>query len=85
MKSFTLACFLGFIFLLLASLFVANAAPADAPKKPSEKPVVKQIQATGKMLVAEREKAGKKTRREFPLMFDIADRSVKHRAKQKQK
>lgn len=27
MKSFTLACFLGFVFLLLSCLFVANAAP----------------------------------------------------------
>ena len=83
MRSFTLACFLGFIFLLLSCLFVSSAAPAEAGKKPDLKPDKKQVQATGKMLVAEREKAGKKTRREFPLMFDIADRAQKHKVAKK--
>lgn len=80
MRSFTLACFLAFVFLLLASLFVANGAQAN---RPSDKPTSagkRSVEVRGNKLVAHREK---KADREFPLMFDIADRSQKHKAGKK--
>ena len=80
MKSFWFAWFLGFVFLLLASLFAANAAPANAKEKPKATMTEKKISFdTGK-----KDKAGKKIVREFPVMFDIAKRSQDKRA-QKQK
>ena len=77
MKSFWFAWFLGFVFLLLASQFAANAAPANAKEKPKATMTEKKISFdTGK-----KDKAGKKIVREFPVMFDIADRAKKHKAK----
>lgn len=82
MKSFTLACFLGFIFLLLASLFVSAAAPAQ-DKKAKEKPKADVASRSLKFDTGKKDAKGKPVVREFPVMFDIAERSVKHKAKQK--
>lgn len=71
MRTFTLACFIFFVFLLLACLFTANAK--DAGKQPAEK----KLEASGNRLTVRSEKNGKKTAREFPMMFDIAERSAK--------
>jgi hypothetical protein len=77
MKSFWLACFLGFIFLLLSSMFVANAAPANNKAKAKAEVTAKKLSFdTGK-----KDKKGKAIRREFPVMFSIADRAKKHREK----
>lgn len=76
-SSFCLACFLGLVFLLLASLFVANAAPANNKAKAKAEVTEKKLSFdTGK-----KDKKGKAIRREFPVMFDIADRAKKHREK----
>ena len=76
-SSFCLACFLGLVFLLLASLFVANAAPANNKAKSNAEVTAKKLSFdTGK-----KDKHGKAVRREFPVMFSIADRAKKHRAK----
>ena len=72
-SAFCLACFLGLVFLLLASVFVANAAPAKAKAETGEKKISFD---TGK-----KDKKGKSVRREFPVMFDIALKSQKHKAK----
>jgi hypothetical protein len=50
------------------------AARADGKAKP-EKVKVEKFKVK-----AEKQKGGKTERREFPLMFDIADRSQKHKA-----
>ena len=76
-SSFCLACFLALVFLILASLFVANAAPANNKAKPKADVTEKKISFdTGK-----KDKKGKSVRREFPVMFDIAQRAQKHKAK----
>jgi uncharacterized membrane protein len=76
-SSFCLACFLGLVFLLLAGLFVANAAPANNKAKAKAKVTEKKLSFdTGK-----KDKKGKAIRREFPVMFSIADRARKHKAK----
>ena len=77
MKAFWFAWFLGFVFLLLASLFVANAAPAHAKEKPKATLTEKKISFdTGK-----KDKAGKKIVREFPVMFDIAGKAKAAKSK----
>ena len=76
-SSFTLACFLGLIFLTLSSLFVANAAPANNKAKAKAEVTEKKLSFdTGK-----KDKKGKAIRREFPTMFNIAARSQKHKDK----
>ena len=76
-SAFCLACFLGLVFLLLASLFEANAAPAKSKAEVADKRLSFD---TGK-----KDKKGKAIRREFPTMFDIAARSKKRRAEKKGK
>ena len=79
-SAFCLACFLGFIFLLLSSVFIANAAPKGKPEKPKVEIMARAVKAdTGR-----KDAKGKAVTREFPVMFDIAKRAQDKRA-QKQK
>jgi len=76
-SSVCLACFLILVFLLLASLFVANAAPANNKAKPKADVTEKKISFDS----GKKDKKGKAIRREFPTMFNIAARSQKHKDK----
>ena len=76
-SSFCIACFLGLIFLTLASLFTANAAPANNKAKPKADVTEKKISFDS----GKKDAKGKAIRREFPVMFNIAARSQKHKAK----
>jgi uncharacterized membrane protein len=76
-SSFCLACFLGLIFLTLSSMFVANAAPANNKAKPKADVTEKKISFD----IGKKDAKGKSIRREFPTMFNIADRSKKHKDK----
>ena len=76
-SSMCLACFLCLVFLLLASLFAANAAPANVGERAKAEATEKKISFdTGK-----KDKAGRRIVREFPVMFDIAARAKKHSEK----
>ena len=72
-SSFCLACFLSIVSIVLASHFDAYAAPAKTKAEVSEKKISFD---TGK-----KDKKGKSVRREFPVMFDIALKSQKHKDK----
>ena len=78
-SAFCLACFLGLVFLLLASLFVANAAPANNKAKAKAKAEVSEKKISFDS--GKKDAKGKSVRREFPTMFNIAARSQKHKDK----
>ena len=63
------------ILLVMGSVFEANAAHANNKAKPKAEVSEKKISFdTGK-----KDAKGKAIRREFPMMFDIADRAQKYR------
>lgn len=65
---------------VLASLIAAvSMAAPQKPVKPGEKPAKEQAQLEAKKIKATK-KAGRPDR-EFPVMFDVADRARKHKAK----
>ena len=70
---FCMACFL---------VCSSNAAQTNWPsaKPPPPEAVKRSVEVRGNKIIAKREK---KADREFPLMFDIASRSQKHKAGKK--
>ena len=87
MRAFVLLCFCAFILLFLGFIFSANAKESSAAKQE------KKAEFSGSKLVEkikQPKKPGDKSTNEvwiagrtFPLMFDIADRSRKHKAGKK--
>lgn len=67
---------------LLAAIILivsaARAAQTNWPAASRDKP--EKVKVEKFKIKAEKTKPGKKETREFPLMFDIADRAQKHKA-----
>lgn len=61
----------------------ARAAQTNWPAASRDKP--EKVKVEKFKVKAEKQKGGKTERREFPLMFDIADKAAKHKAKKAKK
>lgn len=97
-SGFALACFLAFVFLLLACQFVANAGevggrPTGDSRRPADVGLGtgnagRKAEVTARAVKADtgrKDAKGKAVTREFPVMFDIAKRAQDERAEKHKK
>lgn len=83
MKAFTLIILIVFLGLFFYCHISAYAAQTNWPSaKPPAEAGKRSVEVRGNKLIMKRDK---KADREFPIMFDIADRSRKHKEGKKKK